>query len=352
MSGKSDEAPNVSTDDLEPSGPVIDARRDNWVDLHAPSFVQPYLRLMRADRPIGFWLLFWPCAWSLTLVSMERGDGWLNLWFLKALALFLIGAIVMRGAGCVWNDITDRHIDKKVARTKSRPLPSGQVSVRQAVAFMGALGLIGLLVLLQFNWFSVLLGLSSLAIIAVYPFMKRFTNWPQAVLGLAFGWGALMGAAVRLGNIELPFFLIYLATICWIIGYDTIYAHQDREDDALLGLKSTALKFADQTKNWLGLFFGLTILLLFAAILQAGGANSLFMQNYALLPIAVMYLGMGVAAGLLLWQVLTLDVDDPDNCLDRFRHAHLFGLTIFLTLVVMWLAQNHALGRTYWTNWF
>ncbi len=318
-------------------GRVADAAKDNWVDRFAPLAARPYLRLMRADRPIGFWLLFWPCSWSLTLASMERGDPWLNwcaaperhvcyLWYL---ALFLVGAVVMRGAGCVWNDITDRHIDQKVARTRSRPIPSGQVSVRQAVLFMGVLCLAGLLVLVQFNRFTILLGLSSLLIVAVYPFMKRWTNWPQLVLGLAFGWGALMGWAARMENLELSL-LLYGATICWIIGYDTIYAHQDREDDALIGMKSTALRFGERTKGWLAVFFGLTMVLLLLAV----GIVALEIPSLARL--AVMMLGMGFAAGLLIWQVVTLDIHDADNCLDRFRHAHLFGAAVFLTLLVMW----------------
>ena len=317
-----------------PQDKVADAARNNWVDRFAPGFARPYLRLMRADRPIGFWLLFWPCGWSLTLASLARRDDWLNMWYLQTLALFLIGAVVMRGAGCVWNDITDRHIDAKVARTRSRPIPSGQVSVRNAILFMLVLCLMGLGVLLQFNNFAIILGVSSLLIVLIYPFMKRLTSWPQFVLGLAFGWGALMGWAVLQGAIELPALLLYAGTICWIIGYDTIYAHQDREDDALIGMKSTALHFGNNTKKWLSVFFGLALfLLLWALLMEMADIQSLW-------PFAVMFIGMGFAAGLLIWQVVTLDIDDPDNCLDRFRQAHIFGETVFTTFVLIWFAQS------------
>ena len=331
----SSEQPRDSLDpDKEPQNGVTDAAQNNWVDRSAPGWAQPYLRLMRADRPIGFWLLFWPCAWSLTLGSIAEGEVWLNLWFLRNLLLFLGGAIVMRGAGCVWNDITDRHIDAQVARTKLRPIPSGQVSVKSALLLMIALCLVGLLVLLQFNWFAVYLGFSSLLIVAIYPFMKRFTNWPQAVLGLAFGWGALMGWASMRDMVELPALLLYGGTICWIIGYDTIYAHQDREDDALIGMKSTALQFGEHTKKWLAVFFGLTVFLLLAASFATIG------ETISLLTMAVLMLGMGTAGGLLLWQLITLDIDDPDNCLDRFRQAHIFGIFVFITLVALWFAQS------------
>ena len=319
------------------SGPVRDAVENNWVDRWAPRRTVPYLRLMRADRPIGFWLLFWPCAWSLTLAAMERNDPWLNfcadpkgdVCYLWHLLLFFIGAVAMRGAGCVWNDIADRHIDARVGRTRSRPIPSGQVSVGNAVLFMAFLCLVGLAVLLQFNRFTVLLGLSSLLIVAVYPFMKRFTNWPQAVLGLAFGWGALMGWAARLGNIEISL-LVYIGTICWIIGYDTIYAHQDREDDALIGMKSTALHFGGQSKKWLSLFFGLAMFFLFVSIAMAG------LEHPSLARLLLMMLGMGYGAGVLIWQIVTLDIEDADNCLERFRHANIFGGVVFLTILLMW----------------
>src|SRR6202789_778399 len=202
----------------------------NWVDTRAPLWSRPYLRLARFDRPIGSWLLLLPCWWSAALAAASAGDvSRLPL----ILALFLVGAFVMRGAGCTWNDITDRDLDAKVERTRSRPIPAGQVGVRQAAAFLAAQALIGLAVLLQFNRFAIATGVASLAIVAVYPFMKRITWWPQVVLGLAFSWGALMGFAVVLGRIGAPALFLYAGSIAWVIGYDTIYAHQDTEDDAL-----------------------------------------------------------------------------------------------------------------------
>ncbi|MCF6198380.1 MAG: 4-hydroxybenzoate octaprenyltransferase [Hyphomicrobiaceae bacterium] len=314
---------------------VADAGQNNLVDRFAPPWAKPYLRLMRADRPIGTWLLFWPCAWSLSLAAVARGEAWLNGAFLFNLVLFFIGAFVMRGAGCVWNDITDRHIDARVARTRSRPIPSGQVSVRQALIFMAGLSFAGLLVLLQFNGFTIYLGFLSLLIVGFYPYMKRFTDWPQAVLGLAFGWGALMGWGSLYGGFGLPAILLYAGTISWIIGYDTIYAHQDREDDALIGMKSTALRFGEDSKKWLTLFFGATIFFLFAASISA-----LYSHEAAFLVLSFLIVGLGLASGLLIWQVRTLDIDDPDNCLARFRHAHSFGAAIFFTFLVMWLLMR------------
>jgi len=317
---------------LQTNEMVADAVKNNAVDRFAPPWAKPYLRLMRADRPIGIWLLFWPCAWSLTLAAMARNEAWLNGGFLFNLLLFFFGAVVMRGAGCVWNDITDRHIDAKVERTRSRPIPSGQVSVRHALIFMCCLSFAGLIVLLQFNGFTIYLGFLSLLIVAFYPYMKRFTDWPQAVLGLAFGWGALMGWGSLAGELDLPALLLYAGTICWIIGYDTIYAHQDREDDALIGMKSTALRFGDYSKKWLALFFGATIAFLFLASTLA-----LYGHEGAVLVFCFLLLGMGMASGLLVWQVRTLDIDDPENCLERFRHAHSFGAAIFFTFLTMWL---------------
>src|SRR5713101_992798 len=205
----------------------------NWVDTHAPSWSRPYLRLSRLDRPIGSWLLLMPCWWSAALAAGVIGDiGQLPL----IIALFFIGAFAMRGAGCTWNDITDRDLDALVERTRSRPIPAGQVSVPQAAAFLVVQALIGLAVLLQFNRFAVMTGIASLVIVAVYPFMKRITWWPQIVLGLAFSWGALMGFAVTQQRIDATALALYAGSIAWVIGYDTIYAHQDAEDDALVGL--------------------------------------------------------------------------------------------------------------------
>ena len=214
----------------------------NWVDSRAPLWLRPYLRLSRLDRPIGSWLLLMPCWWSAALAAgVARDLHGLPM----TVALFFVGAFVMRGAGCTWNDVTDRDLDARVERTRSRPIPAGQVSVRQALAFLVLQALIGLVVLLQFNRFAVLTGIASLLIVAAYPFMKRITYWPQIVLGLAFSWGALMGFAAMFGRIDATALALYAGSIAWVIGYDTIYAHQDTEDDALIGIKSTALLFGD-----------------------------------------------------------------------------------------------------------
>src|SRR5580704_5668308 len=215
------------------TGRVADST-GNWVDSLAPAWTRPYLRLSRLDRPIGSWLLLLPCWWSLGLAAVRSGapvD-------LRDTVLFLVGAFAMRGAGCTWNDIVDRDLDARVERTRSRPIPSGQVGVKGAAVFLVLQALLGLLVLLQFNRFTVLVGLASLAVVAIYPFMKRVTYWPQIVLGLAFSWGALMGWPAAFGRLDLPALLLYAGSIAWVIGYDTIYAHQDREDDALIGIKS------------------------------------------------------------------------------------------------------------------
>lgn len=306
---------------IRQAGPAVlnssDAPPGNWVDRYAPVFAQPYLRLMRADRPIGTWLLLWPCWWSAALSWIAAGETRPDLWLLF---LFAVGATVMRGAGCTYNDIVDRDFDAQVARTQSRPIPSGQVTPFAAAVFMVALSFTGLAVLLQFNPFAIFIGILSLAVVALYPFMKRVTYWPQIVLGLAFSWGALMGWAETFGRLDAAAFLLYAAAIAWTIGYDTIYAHQDKEDDAILGLKSTALRFGPRTKPWLTLFFTATIGLLALAGAAAGAGWPFF----ALLGLSSLHL---------VWQVATLNVDDPVNCLTRFRSNRDFGALVFLSLL-------------------
>jgi 4-hydroxybenzoate polyprenyltransferase len=297
---------------------VADASAKNWVDRFAPAPLAPYLRLARADRPIGFFLLAIPCFWSVALAGRSLGAPYPDPWLLL---LFAIGAIVMRAASCTYNDIVDRDIDAKVARTRSRPLPSGQVTLTEASIFMGLLSLTGLAVLLSFNRFTVLLGLAVLPIVALYPFVKRFSNWPQAVLGLAFNWGALLGWAAVLARLDLAPVILYAGAVAWTIGYDTIYAHQDREDDDLIGLKSTALKFGSATKPWLALFYGFAWVAITVAGVMAG-AGFFFL------------LGMILAAAHLVWQVLSLDIDDTENCLVRFRANRDFGLIVFAAIVL------------------
>ncbi len=299
------------------AGSVADAT-GNWVDTVAPAWSRPYLRLSRLDRPIGSWLLLIPCWWSAALAAVAAHANAPSLW---QLALFFIGAFAMRGAGCTWNDIVDRELDASVERTASRPIPSGQVSVTQAAAFLVLQALVGLAVLLCFNRYTIVLGIASLAIVAVYPFMKRITYWPQIVLGLAFSWGALMGWAAAFARLDLPALLLYAGSISWVIGYDTIYAHQDREDDALIGIKSTALLFGPRTKPMLALFYGVAVILLGAAGYTAGAG-------------VVFALGLVAFAAHLAWQITRLDIADPDNCLAVFKSDRDAGLILFAGLLL------------------
>jgi 4-hydroxybenzoate polyprenyltransferase len=239
---------------------VSDAPSGNWVDRIAPASWRPFLRLARMDRPIGTWLLLFPCWWSLTLAAVSNGQPYPDVWMLT---LFAIGAVVMRGAGCAYNDYVDREFDARVQRTASRPIPSGQVTPEAALMFALSLAFIGFFVLIWFNGFTILLGIASLGLVAIYPYMKRLTYWPQAVLGLAFNWGALMGWAAVKGSLDWPPVLLYAGSVLWTIGYDTIYAHQDSEDDVMLGLKSTALTFGEDTPFWVGSFYVVALLLWF-----------------------------------------------------------------------------------------
>jgi 4-hydroxybenzoate polyprenyltransferase len=289
----------------------------NWVDTRAPQWSRPYLRLSRLDRPIGSWLLLMPCWWSAALAAGVAHDTSQSL---RTLALFFVGAFVMRGAGCTWNDITDRDLDALVERTRSRPIPAGQVSVPQAVAFLVAQALIGLMVLLQFNRFAVVTGVASLVIVAIYPFMKRITWWPQIVLGLAFSWGALMGFAATLGRIDATALLLYVGSIAWVIGYDTIYAHQDAEDDALIGIKSTALLFGARTHQALMVFYGLAVVLI-------GGALALAGVRWAA------WIGLAAFAAHLVWQIRRLEISDPALCLRIFKSNRDAGLLLFAGLL-------------------
>src|ERR1700686_3210354 len=289
----------------------------NWVDTRAPPWSRPYLRLSRLDRPIGSWLLLMPCWWSGALAAGVVGSvGRVPL----ILTLFFIGAFVMRGTGCTWNDITDRDLDARVERTRSRPIPAGQVSVPQAMAFLVVQALIGLAVLLQFNGFAGGTRIASLVIGAVYPFMKRIPWWPQVVLGLAFSWGALMGFAVTLGRIDATALSLYAGSIAWVIGYDTIYAHQDAEDDALIGIKSTALLFGARTHQALTAFYGLAIALIGLALALAG----------ARWPA---WIGLAAFATHLIWQIRRLEISDPALCLRIFKSNRDAGLLLFAGLL-------------------
>lgn len=299
------------------AGIVADAVKGHWADTILPVWLRPYARLARWERPIGWWLLLWPCWWSAALASDHAGRPWPNPWHL---VLFLIGAVAMRGAGCTWNDLVDVDIDEKVARTRSRPIPSGQVTKTQARIFLVLQALVGLVVLLQFDRFTVLVGLASLGVVAIYPFMKRVTDWPQFFLGLAFSWGAFVGWTAALGRLDAAPVVLYVACIVWTIGYDTIYAHQDKEDDALVGVRSTARFFGANTKAWLVGLYGATVMLLGAALGLAGVG-----------PFA--WAGLAAFAAHLVWQIRRLDIDDPDVCLMLFRANRWTGWIFFAGLL-------------------
>jgi 4-hydroxybenzoate polyprenyltransferase len=295
----------------ENAGRVADAT-GNWVDGLAPAFTRPYLRLARLDRPIGSWLLLMPCWWSVGLAGMRTE----HFPSVSHIVLFFIGAFAMRGAGCTWNDLVDRNLDGLVERTRSRPIPSGQVTVAQATAFMMAQALIGFLVLIAFNRYTVITGLVSLLVVVIYPFMKRITYWPQIFLGLAFSWGALMGWPAAFGRLDWPAIVLYAGSIAWVIGYDTIYAHQDREDDLLIGIKSTALLFGENTRPMLASFYVVAVMLIGIAGLMAGGG-------------LIFILGLIAFAAHLAWQVMRLDINDSAHCLKLFKSNRDAGLMLF-----------------------
>ncbi len=293
---------------------IKDARPTNWVDRSAPEFAAPYLKLARADRPIGVWLLLWPCWWSLAFAGPQWGGSFLSLIVLYL--LFAVGAYVMRGAGCTYNDIVDRDFDGKVDRTAKRPIPSGQVSVLRAWIFLGALCFIGLMVLIQMNVFTIGLGVASLGLIALYPFMKRWTWWPQAFLGLTFNWGALMGWAAIAGEMSAAPLFLYAGAILWTLGYDTIYAHQDKEDDALIGVKSSARKLGAKTLPFLSAVYSLALILFALAGVFAG----LHWIYYTFLLFFAAHLA---------WQIRSLDIDDPEKCLHVFKSNRDAGAIFF-----------------------
>ncbi len=299
-------------DTKAPAG-FTDIRPDHWLVRHAPRPWRPYLSLARLDRPIGTWLLLWPCWWSLALAAEGWPSGWL-------MALFALGAVVMRGAGCCWNDIVDRDVDGRVERTAGRPIPSGAVSVGRAAAFMVLLGLVGLAILASFNGFAILVGVAALGPVVIYPFMKRITWWPQFFLGVAFNWGALLGWAAARGTLELPAVLLYLAGIAWTLGYDTIYAHQDKEDDALVGVRSSARRLGAKTRPALVVFYALAL----GGFAGAGGAAGLAWPFWPPLALAALQLG---------WQAARVRFDDPADCLAKFRSNALFGWLLLAAIV-------------------
>ncbi|MEM7317560.1 MAG: 4-hydroxybenzoate octaprenyltransferase [Pseudomonadota bacterium] len=294
-----------------PDGQVADAVRGNWVDSYAPAFARPYLRLSRADRPIGTWLLLIPCWWGLALAILSGGDPqWFDLWIAAGCG---IGAFLMRGAGCTWNDISDRNIDGQVERTRSRPIPSGQVSVTGAMIWMVVQCALALCVLLTFNRAAISLGILSLLPVAIYPFAKRFTWWPQVFLGLAFNWGAMLAWAAHSGNLGPAAIMLYLSGIAWTLFYDTIYAHQDTEDDALIGVKSTARLFGSETARWLKYFLVATVLLMGLAVLEA------MLRLNSPLALVLALAGPWAMGWHMAWQLRGLDIEDNQKLLQLFR---------------------------------
>jgi 4-hydroxybenzoate polyprenyltransferase len=291
-----------------------DIPRGEWMDRYVPAAGRPYLRLARLDRPIGTWLLLFPCWWGIALASETLPS-------LRLMLLFAIGAIVMRGAGCTYNDIVDRDFDARVARTADRPIPSGAVSVKQALAFLVFQALLGLLILLQLSPAAIGLGVLSLVLVFIYPLMKRVTWWPQFFLGLAFNWGALMGPAAVLDALPQWAFVLYIGGIFWTLGYDTIYAHQDKEDDALVGVKSSARRLGAQTRPALFFFYA-------AAIALFGVAGAMAGLSWPF------YAGLALGAAQLAWQAKTLAIDDPVDCLRMFKSNRVFGWILLVAIVL------------------
>jgi 4-hydroxybenzoate polyprenyltransferase len=296
-------------------GRVADAPSGHWVYRALPRRLWPLAQLARWDRPVGWMLLLWPCLWSAALAANAAAT-WPNP---AHMALFLVGAVAMRGAGCTYNDIIDRDIDAMVERTRSRPLPAGQISTKGAWAFLVAQALAGFVVLIQFNPFSILLGIASLGIVALYPFMKRVTDVPQLVLGLAFSWGALMGWAAAFGGLSAAALWLYAACVLWVVGYDTIYAHQDREDDALVGVRSTARLFGERTKPALAALYLGMVICLFAALWMANASWPAFA-------------GLGLAAAHMGNQILRLDIQYGAQCLALFKSNNGVGWIVFAGL--------------------
>lgn len=299
-------------------GIVPDAATGNFVDHFAPRLIRPYLRLARIDRPIGWWLLLLPCWWSSALASHVAGHSLPNFWHL---GLLLVGAVVMRGAGSTYNDLVDRDLDQKVERTRNRPMPSGQVSVRGAVVFIVLQCAVGLAVLLSFNGFAIALGFLSLLPVLIYPFMKRVTSWPQAVLGLAFSWGALMGWAVYFSSLSLVPIMLYVGAIFWTMGYDTIYAVQDIDDDAIAGIGSTARMFGARTQLAVAVFYALAC----TAIASSFIAAKIGWLGFVGLAIFGIHLG---------WQAIRVDLNDGRLALRLFRSNRDAGLILFLAILI------------------
>lgn len=302
---------------------VADAPSDNWVYRVLPRLAWPHAQLARWDRPIGWQLLLWPCLWAAAMAVNANDAALLDKLpiFILHCVLFTLGAIAMRGAGCTYNDLIDHELDGKVERTRSRPLPAGRISRKHAKIFIIAQLCVGALVLLQFNWFTIFLAIASLGVVAIYPFAKRFTDWPQFFLGLAFSWGALVGWSAVFEEVSFASLSLYVAAVSWTIGYDTIYAHQDKDDDALIGVRSTARLFAENTKAWLVGLYAVTLGCL---------ALAFYLADMGMVP----YITLLLVLGLFTWQIKVLDIDDPDQCLSLFKFNSKIGFVIFIGLVI------------------
>ncbi|MTI11426.1 4-hydroxybenzoate octaprenyltransferase [Curvivirga aplysinae] len=301
-----------------------DIPKKGWI-YWLPASWQPYAKLARLDRPIGTWLLLLPTWWGLALATavnpdIKSSETVYNFPDITYAILFGIGALVMRGAGCTWNDISDQDFDKKVARTADRPLPSGEVTTKQAIIFLIAQCLIGFFILLQFNLITQIIGASALFLVIAYPFMKRITYWPQAWLGLTFNWGILVGWASIYGDLHTAVFTLYTAGIFWTLGYDTIYAHQDKEDDALVGVKSTALKLGENTR--------IAVIFFYAATLGLIGVT-----GYLLTLPVYFWIALGLSGLHMIWQIYRLDINNPDRCLALFKANKNFGFIILLGFI-------------------
>lgn len=310
---------------------AVDIPSDSWVDRFLPARARPYARLARLDRPIGTWLLLFPCWWGISLVRLSESGTAINFNNLESLpyhvtyilitaALFAVGAVVMRGAGCTYNDLVDRDIDAKVERTRTRPLASGALRPHQAIIFLILQLFVGLMVLLALGSATLWWGVASLGLVIIYPWMKRVTWWPQLFLGLAFNWGALMGYVATIGHFDIACLFLYIAGISWTLGYDTIYAHQDKEDDALIGVKSTARLFADNSRTWIAVFYAITM----AFLIIAAWAAEL---SYAAIPFLA---ATGVQ---LAWQVITVNFSSPSDCLIKFRSNRFFGWLVLIGFI-------------------
>ena len=307
-------------------GRVSDAKERNWVDNFCPEWSQPFLRLSRMDRPIGTWLLLIPCWWGLLVAILQSGGTLISLKVLWIAIVCILGAILMRGAGCTWNDITDRNLDAKVARSKSRPLPSGLISLKLAVIWMIIQLILSAILLLTLNWFAVFVGVLSLVVVVIYPFAKRFTWWPQLFLGFAFNWGVLLSWSAYQNSLSISPLFLYIAGIFWTLFYDTIYAHQDKEDDVRIGIKSTALRLGSKTTRWLHFF------LIGVVVFYILTMSTIYFEGPRFFSLLFCVVGILLMSCHLFVQIKKLDINDAEKCLTLFRSNRDSGLLLVASL--------------------